>query len=455
MNTYNRRNLLKLGCQTIVGAGLLSSTAARIANAQSAAQSAAHYRALVCINLDGGNDGFNMLVPRTGAAYSEYKDSRRHLAVGAADLIGLSPSTANTTPVGLNPYMQQLKPLFDQGHVAFQANVGTMIEPTTPDDVRNESVRLPEQLFSHHDQARQWQKLDHYHSWNSGWGARAADIFASQQAYPNLAAISLVGSNEWQAGGEQAAFTISSEGVSSYAGMDDMSEGSWQMPRRQAFIELLNHQYQNVFERSYAEMQSRALVLSTNVGAALSRLGELQTPVPKDNRLAQQLAMVAKLIAIKDEFRMTRQLFYVNLSGFDTHDDQLRVQPYLYSQVADALAFFHQALTEIDQLNNVTSFTTSDFGRSVSGNGDGTDHGWGNHHIVMGGAVQGTDVYGTMPRVTVDGPDDYRNGRIVPTTAVSQYAATHLRWLGLSEADIDNLLPSLKNFNKRDLGFYG
>jgi uncharacterized protein (DUF1501 family) len=451
MNKFNRRNFLKLGCRTIVGAGLMSSTAARLANAQSSND----YRALVCINLDGGNDGFNMLVPSTGAAYSEYKDSRRHLAVGSADLTALSPATANTTPVGLNPFMQKLKPLFDQGNLAFQANVGTMIEPTTPDDVRNESVRLPEQLFSHHDQARQWQKLDHYHTWNSGWGARAADIFAAQQAYPNLAAISLVGSNEWQAGGEQSAFTISSEGVSSYAGMEDLSQDSWQMPRRQAFIELLNQQYENVFERSYAELQSRALVLSTNVGAALARLGELQTPVPENNRLAQQLAMVAKLIAIKDEFRMTRQLFYVNLSGFDTHDDQLRVQPYLYSQVADALAFFHQALLEINQLNNVTSFTTSDFGRSVTGNGDGTDHGWGNHHIVMGGAVHGTDVYGTMPRVTVDGPDDYRNGRIVPTTAVSQYAATHLRWLGLDEADIDNLLPSLKNFQTRDLGFYG
>ena len=139
MKRVNRRHFLTLGCKTIVGAGLLSSTAARLANAQSTSD----YRALVCINLDGGNDGFNMLVPSTGAAYSEYKDSRRHLAVGAGDLIGLSPANTNTTPVGLTPYMQKLKPLFDQGNIAFQANVGTMVEPTTPDDVRNESVRLP------------------------------------------------------------------------------------------------------------------------------------------------------------------------------------------------------------------------------------------------------------------------------------------------------------------------
>ena len=452
MKQTTRRNFLKLGCKTIVGAGLMSGVTAKIAHAQSAASR--DYAALVCINLDGGNDGFNMLVPSSGAAYSEYSEGRGHLATGTADLITLNPATANTTSVGLNSHMAKLKPLFDAGHLAFQANVGTLVEPATPDDVRNESVRLPEQLFSHHDQARQWQKLDHYHEWNSGWGARATDIIASQQSNPNLAAISLVGSNDWQAGGEQSAFSIESEGVASYSGMDDLT-GDWQMPRRQAFIELLHQQYNNVFERSYAELQSRALVLSTNVGAALTKLGELATPVPINNSLASQLAMVAKLIAIKDEFRMTRQLFYVSLTGFDTHDDQLKNQPYLYSQVAEAMAFFHQALVELNQLNNVTSFTTSDFGRSVSGNGDGTDHGWGNHHIMMGGAVNGGDIYGHIPRVAVGGPDDYRNGRIVPTTAVSQYAATQLRWLGLSEAEINTLLPSLSNFEQRDLGFMG
>lgn len=455
MNKVNRRRFLQLGCRTILGAGLVSGTAAKMANAQSASHTTDNYRALVCINLNGGNDGFNMLVPANGAAYREYRAGRGHLAVGERDLIGLNPSTANATTIGLNPFMHQLKPLFDQGTLAFQANVGTLVEPTTPDDVRNESVRLPEQLFSHHDQARQWQEVDHYRQWNNGWGARAADIFATGQPHPNLAAISLVGSNDWQAGGEQAAFTISSEGVSSYAGMDDLSEDSWEMPRRKAFIELLHHQYDNVFERSYAELQTRALVLSTNVGAALEQLGELQTPTPADNRLAEQLAMVAKLIAIKDEFRMSRQLFYVDLPGFDTHDDQLKVQPRLYAQVAEALNFFHQVLLELNQLDNVTSFTTSDFGRTVSSNGDGTDHGWGNHHIVMGGAVHGGDVYGVMPRLTINGIDDYRNGRIVPTTSVSQYAATHLRWLGLSEIEIDSLLPSLRNFSIRNLRLYG
>jgi len=450
MNNKNRRSFLKLGCRTIVGAGLIPGFTTRLAQAQ--AGSSGNYRALVCVNLSGGNDGFNMLVPTGSSEYQEYAQGRGHLAVAKNDLLPLSPTSANTTTAGLNPHMAELLPLFTQGKLAFQANIGTLVQPATPDDVRNKSVRLPEQLFSHHDQARQWQKIDHYHQWNSGWGGRASDVLAKQQANPNLAAISLDGNNDWLTGSEISAFNVKRSGVTGYSGMDDMSS-DWQMPRRQAFIQLLHEQHRNVFEKSYAELQSRALVLSTNVGAALAKLGDLQTPVPEDNSLAEQLAMVAKLIAVKDEFRMTRQMFYVNLNGFDTHDDQLREQPILFSRLSQALAFFHNALEEIGHLENVTSFTTSDFGRSVTGNGDGTDHGWGNHHLVMGGSVQGGDIYGLLPRLAVDGPDDARNGRIVPTTAVCQYAATQLRWMGLSEAQIDQMLPSLTNFDSRDLGF--
>ena len=449
MKNFTRRRFLELGCRTIVGAGLTGGAVTNTAHAQANGND---YRALVCIHLAGGNDGFNMLVPAAGAAYTEYQKGRGHLAVAANNLLTLNPATANTTAVGLNPHMAALKPLFDSGQLGFQANVGTMLEPGTAEDVRNKSIRLPEQLFSHNDQTRQWQKLNHYHQSDSGWGARAANIIAPQQANPNLAAISLSGRNEWQSGGEISAFNINSDGVRSYTGMDDHS-ANWQLPRREAFIELLHAQYSNVFEKSYADLQSRALVLSTNVGAALAKRGELQTPVPVDNPLAAQLAMVAKLVSIKDEFSLHRQLFYVELGGFDTHDYQLENQPILFKQVATALEFFNAALIEIGHQDNVVSFTTSDFGRTVTGNGDGTDHGWGNHHIMMGAPVKGGDIYGQVPRILVGGPDDSRNGRIVPTTAVSQYAATMLNWLGLKDNELDELLPSLRNFTARDLGF--
>ncbi len=440
---------MQLGCRTILGAGLAGGSVTKFAHAQA---SGGDYRALVCIHLNGGNDGFNMIVPAAGAGYAEYAQGRGHLAVPANDLLLMNPATANTTAVGLNPHMAALKPLFESGQLAFQANVGTLLEPGTAEDVRNKSIRLPEQLFSHNDQTRQWQKLNHYHQTNSGWGARAADIIGRSQPNPNLASISLTGSNDWQSGGDFSAFNINSDGVRAYSGMED-HQSEWQMPRREAFIQLLHAQYNNVFEKAYAELQSRALVLSTNVGAALAKRGELQTPVPENNPLADQLAMVAKLISIKDEFRLYRQLFYVELGGFDTHDYQLEKQPALYANIASALEFFNQALLEIGHQDNVVSFTTSDFGRSVTSNGDGTDHGWGNHHIVMGNAVAGGDIYGSIPRILVDGPDDSRNGRIVPTTAVCQYAATMLNWLGLNSTEIDQLLPSLKNFDNHNLGF--
>lgn len=449
MNKFTRRRFIELGCRTIIGAGLAGGSVMHAAHAQA---TGSNYRALVSIHLDGGNDGFNMIVPSTGAAYQEYANGRGHLAVPSSDLLQLNPTTANTTQVGLNPHMAALKPLFDNGQLAFQSNVGTMLEPGSAEDVRNKSIQLPEQLFSHNDQTRQWQKLNHFHTSNSGWGARAADLIANGQPNPNLTAISLSGSNEWQAGGEFSAFNINSDGVSSYAGMNDHSS-DWQIPRREAFIQLLHAQYNNVFEKSYAELQARALVLSTNVGAALEKRGELQTPVPENNPLAAQLAMVAKLISIKDEFSLYRQLFYVELGGFDTHDYQLEKQPALYQNIAGALDFFNRALVEIGHQDDVVSFTTSDFGRSVTSNGDGTDHGWGNHHIVLGNPVLGGDIYGNIPRVLVNGPDDSRNGRIVPTTAVSQYAATMLQWLGLDSGEIGILLPSLANFDKKSLGF--
>jgi uncharacterized protein (DUF1501 family) len=449
MQQFNRRKFLQLGCRTIAAAGLASAASTRLSHAADDG-----YRALVCINLEGGNDGFNMLVPRSGAAYQEYANDRGHLAIRADDLIALNPISANTTPAGLHPSMAALRPLFNQGHLGFLANVGTMVEPVTVEEVRNKSATLPQQLFSHHDQARQWQQLDHINDAYSGWGARATDLLASQQANPNLTAISLAGRNDWLNGGEQSPFNVSAKGINSYSGMDKM-DSNWQEPRRKAFIELLHQRYNHMFAQEYADLQSRTLVLSANIGAALNKLGDLQTPVPENNKLAAQLAMVAKLIAIKDEFRMTRQLYYVSLKGFDTHDGQLHRQPELFSQLSSALAFFHDALGEIGQINNVTSFTTSDFGRTVTSNGDGTDHGWGNHHIMMGGAVAGADIYGTLPRVTVDGPDDSRNGRIVPTIAASQYAATSLRWLGVNETELDELLPTLRNFSQRDLGFMG
>lgn len=443
-----RRRFMKLGGRYVAGAGLLTQLPTQLAQATENE----HYRALVCINLQGGNDGFNMLVPTDPAAYAEYQQGRGHLAVARGDLHALSPATVNTTGVGLNPYMSSMAPLFDSGKLAAIANVGTLVTETTADDARNNTANLPAQLYSHHDQSSQWHKLNHQHNTHTGWGARAAENLTDPQPYKSLASISLAGSNDWQIGGTDPAYNIDSDGVNSYDGMDQPNS-EWQLPRRTAFTQLLHQGYDNLFAQAYADLQLRAMVLSANVGAALQQRGDLQTPVPTGNSLARQLHMVAKLIAIKDEFRMNRQLFYVNMTGFDTHDDQLEKQPYLFAQLAEALVFFHSALSELGQLEHVTSFTMSDFGRTITSNGDGTDHGWGSHHWVMGGAVNGGDIYGTMPRVAVNGPDDAGNGRIVPTLSVTQYVAPMLRWMGLDDSQLHATLPTLGNFHSPEPTF--
>jgi len=199
-------------------------------------------------------------------------------------------------------------------------------------------------------------------------------------------------------------------------------------------------------------VQERALQYADRAQAALARAPALVTTFP-DDALGRQLAMVAKLIAVRGELGMRRQIFLVGAGGFDTHDAQNDVQPRLLAGVSGALAAFDAALSEIGVAPQVTTFTMSDFGRTLTSNGDGTDHGWAGHQIVMGAAVRGEDIYGRMPRLEIDGPDDVGGGRIVPTIAVQQYAATLLRWFGLAEAQIDVAAPGLAAFGARDLGF--
>ena len=222
--------------------------------------------------------------------------------------------------------------------------------------------------------------------------------------------------------------------------------------RRAAFETLLGENWLSIFSRAFARVNRRALDTADLVNAALATAPTLATPFPA-SRLAQQLAMVAKLIAVRDALEMSRQIFFVAAGGFDTHDNQVTDQPNLLSDVSASVAAFHAATIELGVATQVTTFTQSDFGRTLTSNGDGTDHGWGGHQLVAGDAVRGRDIYGRMPRLEIGGPDDAGAGRIVPTTAVDQFAATLAKWFGVAEAQLDLIAPNLPNFAQRDLGF--
>jgi uncharacterized protein (DUF1501 family) len=222
--------------------------------------------------------------------------------------------------------------------------------------------------------------------------------------------------------------------------------------RRAAFEALLSENWRSVFSRAFARVHRRALDTADLVNAALATAPTLATPFPA-SRLAQQLAMVAKLIAVRDRLEMSRQIFFVAAGGFDTHDNQVTDQPNLLTDMSASIAAFHAASVELGVAGQVTTFTQSDFGRTLTSNGDGTDHGWGGHQLIAGDAVRGRDIYGRMPRLEIDGPDDVGGGRIVPTTSVDQFAATLARWFGVAEAQLDLIAPNLSNFAQRDLGF--
>lgn len=451
MHNFQRRRLLRIGARAIAGSGLALGAAPLRTLAQGqneSGSSISDYRALVCVYLEGGCDGFSLMVPTGNYEHASFARARGALAIDKNQLLSLG---GGNSPLGLHPAAQPLQPFYDEGRLAIMANTGTLIEPTSQEQYQNNLVSLPAQLFSHSDQAIQWQQLQGRDRAQQGWGARAVDYLTEFQEREYLTSISLSGSNYWQSGINRSPFTMSESGVTEYAGMDAQNE--WEQPRSAAFERVLNSDHSHVLARAYADLQKRALTATTELGRVLDDNASLFGDQPVDNDLASKLSMVAQLIAAQDTLGLNRQIFYVSMGGFDVHDNQSRELPELFAQLAEALSYFQSKLDLLGQSQNVTTFTASDFGRALNSNGDGTDHGWGNHLITIGGAVRGGQIYGTLPELDVEGPDSVNRGRIIPTTSASQYAATLLRWIGLQDQEIDVVLPGLNNFSVRDLGF--
>lgn len=451
MNHYTRRRFLHLGKQTLIGAGLAlganpALTLARAAD--SGNQQSQDYRALVCVYLEGGCDGFSLMVPTGSWEHEEYAASRGELAIPYSQLLDLQ---GGSSPIGLHPDARPLQSLYDEEKLAMIANVGTLVEPTSREQYLNNEVDVPAQLFSHSDQTIQWQQLQGRDRATEGWGAKSARYLSGQQERDYLTSISLAGSNYWQSGSGQRPFALTESGVLQYQGLDNAN--SWQQPRRESFERVLDMQRRNVFTKAYADLQKRAMHITTELGQVLDNNAAMFGDQPPENALAQKLNMVAQLIAVQDQLGLRRQIYYVNMRGFDVHDNQSKELPTLFAELSEALAFFQNKIDMLGMGPEVTTFTASDFGRSLLSNGDGTDHGWGNHLMVMGGAVQGGSIYGQLPSLELDGPDAVHHGRILPSTSATQYAATLLRWIGLDDAALHDVLPTLGNFSEHDLGF--
>ena len=449
MKTLNRRDFLKTS-----GAAAVFAATPGLAYSQvvGGAGPFDDYRALVCLFMFGGNDSFNMLVPNTAAEYQAYATSRQNLAIPQADLLPIMPASQPTPDFGLHPSMGALKGLFDSGDAAFVTNVGPLVEPTTKDDYFNGSVTLPPQLFSHNDQQDQWTSLRGNTPSKTGWAGRMADLIRTGVTEQQMATnASLFGANLLQSADETVAYVMGPSGPIQFEGFSNDPE-SILFEQREAFRRIISAQYDTVYERGFADVQQRAINAADVVTAAIESAPPISAVFPQ-SQLGIQLQTVARLIAVRDQLQMKRQIFFVATGGFDTHDNQLNDQPGLLGGISDAVAAFHAATVELGVAGNVTTFSQSDFGRTLTSNGDGTDHAWGGNQLVVGGAVNGRELYGSYPLLAIDGPEDVSGGRMIPSTSADQYAATLATWFGIPDADLGVVAPNLVNFADRDLGF--
>ncbi len=424
----------------------------------------ADYKAMVCLFMFGGNDSWNMVVPNSTAEYNAYAAARgagttSSLAIPQSELLQLNPLAPpmGGASFGLHPSMPGVQQLFNSGRAAVIANVGPLITPTTKAQYQNATNLnhpLPPQLFSHNDQQDQWHSLRGKQVLKSGWGGRVADVLNSQTGAQQLSLnVSLAGQTFFQAGEVASPYVMGATGAQTFQGFGSTGTN---LARRSAFEAVLNANYNTVYERGFATVQRRAVQFADRVNAALVTaqpfvaLPDAGLPL---SSLATQLRTVAKMIRAREQLTMSRQIFFVSTGGFDTHDDQVADQPGLLGNISNSVSLFYQALTEMGMENSVTLFTHSDFGRTLTSNGDGSDHAWGGVQLVVGGAVRGQQIYGNYPVLSLNSPNDVGGGRIIPTISADQYAATLARWFGVQDSQLAQVAPNLGNFTQRDLGF--
>lgn len=430
------------------------------AMADASAAGASDYKAMVCIFLYGGNDYANTVVPYDAASYNTYQSMRPSFAHARASLDAtvLTPATAPVDSAGvahqyaLAPGLAPLMPLFDSGKLGVLMNIGTLIAPTTKLQWNNKSVRLPAKLFSHNDQQSTWQSSAPEGA-ISGWGGRIGDIFEAGNTNSTFTCVNVSGNAIFMSGNSAVQYQVSTNGSVPLNGLKSPLFGS--NAATEALRTLITQPRTHVLENEYNRVAKRSVDANTVLTNALATGAALATPYPASNNLGDQLKMVARMIAAAPALGAKRQVFFVSLGGFDLHDKMATSHPVLMKTVADAMAAFYASTVELGVADNVTTFTASDFGRTMTGNNDGADHGWGSMHFVMGGAVKGKSLYGTAPVVANGGPDDVGQGRLLPTTSVDQLAATLGKWMGVSDSALLTMLPSLSNWDasKRTLGF--
>ncbi len=451
-------------------------------SAASAQTALTDYKALVCVFLFGGNDSANMLLATDPTSWNSYSTVRTTNETGSIALPaagaagGVLPITPNTAQANrafaLHPSMGLMRDLFDSGRAALIANAGPLIAPLNRTQYRDSSrpVPVPSKLFSHNDQQSTWQAFSAEGA-RVGWGGRMGDLLASNNGSgASFTCISAGGNAVYLAGRTTLQYQVGTNGATAIRELNSGLFGS--NAASTAFRSLITKDSAQLFEKEHAAVVRRSIdaqvALSTAMAPAQSTTTPTGVPNPAalvlpsngqsvTNGLATQLQTVARIIAGRSPLGMKRQVFFVSMGGFDTHDNQKNSHSDLMARLSHAFDYFDKTLASLqgtDLRNQVTTFTASDFGRTFTSNGDGTDHGWGAHHWVSGGAVKGKDIYGAYPMTGLLHDQDAGSGSLIPQVSVDQYAGTMARWFGLSDAQLDDIFPNLGNFGSaRNLGF--
>jgi len=472
-----RRQFIRQAACAALGSAALTSTIRdlRFMNAAVAQSSVQDYKALVCIFLSGGNDSNNLIIPTIQAEYDNYAAIRSPvLAIPQSAILPISSSVSDGHDYGLHPACPELQTLFGESKLAVLFNTGTLVYPITRAQYRSGVLQKPPQLFSHSDQVMQWQTSVPDRAPLTGWGGRCADLLATLQPNsPISLSVSLSGSNTFEVGNTVSQYSVSTSGAIALAGVSGQ--------RLQALTNVLGLSYPNMQAQAYAGVAKHSIDaggILNNAIAATSAATYWTNPFPTTitsptggnafgSSLAPQLRMIARLIeaghrdAASGGFGMRRQIFFCQVGGYDLHTNQtlgpgqttVGSHANLLAELSQSLLAFQRAMEQLGLSKNVTAFTSSDFSRTLPSNGGGTDHGWGSHHLILGGAVNGQRTYGTFPTLAVNGPDDTSTGRWIPTTAIDQYFATLATWFGVDKGNLGTVFPNIGRFSSPNLGF--
>jgi uncharacterized protein (DUF1501 family) len=490
ISVITRRDFIRRAACAAVGTAAMTSAIRdlRFMNAAVAQSNVKNdYKALVCIFLQGGNDSNNLIIPTTSIQYNKYANTRTPILAipqsALLNLTGYTDPTGNT--FGLHPSCPELQTLFGESKLAFLFNTGTLVKPINRTQYLNGSVAKPPQLFSHADQQTQWQTSVPDQPPTTGWGGRCADLMNSVlPSAPISLMVSLAGANTFEIGNILQQYSVSTSGAISLS-LPTTPGGGANTNRLPTLLNILGLPYTNLQSQAYAGVAEQAINTGVLLNDAISNTAATNywsnsfpvkiTPpeggAAFTSALSPQLQMIARLIAAgnttvaKGGFGMNRQIFFCQVGGYDLHTGQtdysantpnnvlIGAHTNLLAELSQCMYAFQRAMEQLGLSNKVTSFTASDFGRTFPSNGQGSDHGWGSHHMILGGAVKGGSTYGAFPDLTINGTNDTSTGRWIPTTAIDQYFATIATWFGVDPGNLSTVFPNIGRFPTSNLGF--